>query len=103
MLLMERQNAALNIPLQQKNGVAHKAIHMVSAWASRLGVCFRQVKTKEKSNEITAIPELLDLLDLKGVIVTIDAIGCQKKIAGKITEKKIRLRVLAQGKPRKDA
>ena len=71
-----------------ENETKHKAIHMVSAWASRLGVCFGQIKTEEKSNEITAIPELLELLDLKGVIVTVDAIGCQKKIAGKITEKK---------------
>ena len=71
-----------------ENETEHKAIHMVSAWASRLGVCFGQIKTEEKSNEITAIPELLELLDLKGVIVTIDAMGCQKKIAGKITEKK---------------
>lgn len=70
------------------NGAAHKAIHMASAWASRLGMCFGQVKAEEKSNEITAVPEMLDLLDLKGVIVTIDAMGCQKKIAGKITEKK---------------
>ena len=54
----------------------------------QLGVCFGQIKTEEKSNEIAAIPELLDLLDLKGGIVTIDAMGCQKKIAGKITEKK---------------
>ena len=46
---------------------------MVSAWASRLGVCFGQIKTEEKSNEITEIPELLELLDLKGVIVTVDA------------------------------
>lgn len=68
-------------------GKRHKAIHMFSAWATRLGVCFGQVKTYEKSNEITAIPELLELLDLKGVIVTIDAMGCQKKIAEKITKK----------------
>lgn len=71
-----------------ENGTEHKAVHVVSAWASRLGVCFGQIKTEEKSNEITAIPELLELLDLKGVIVTIDAMGCQKKIAGKIAEKK---------------
>ena len=45
------------------------------------------MKTYEKSNEITAIPELLELLSLKGMIVTIDAMGCQKKIAQKITEK----------------
>ena len=60
---------------------------MVSAWATRLGVCFGQIKTNEKSNEITAIPKLLELLNLKGVILTIDAMGCQKKIAEKITEK----------------
>ena len=51
-------------------------------------MCFGQVKTEEKSNEITAIPELLDLLELKGMIVTIDAMGCQKKIVEKIVEKK---------------
>lgn len=65
----------------------NRAPHIVSAFASRLGVCFGQVKTEEKSNEITAIPRLLDLLDLKGVIVTIDAMGCQKGIARKISEK----------------
>ena len=52
-----------------------------------LGVCFGQVKTEEKSNEITAIPELLELLYLKGMIVTIDVMGCQKKITDKISEK----------------
>ena len=56
-------------------------------WATRLGVCFGQVKKYEKSNEITVIPELLELSDLKGVIVTIDAMGCQKRIAEKITKK----------------
>ena len=72
---------------QSGTGKSHKAVHMVSAWATRLGVCFGQVKTNEKSNEITAIPELLELLNLKGLILTIDAIGYQKKIAQKITEK----------------
>ena len=66
----------------------HKAAHVVSAWSHSLGVCFGQVKTEEKSNEITAIPELLELLYVKGMIVTIDAMGCQKKITDKITEKK---------------
>ena len=66
----------------------HKVAHVVSAWSHSLGVCFGQVKTEEKSNEITAIPELLDLLYVKGMIVTIDALGCQKKITDKITEKK---------------
>ena len=63
-----------------------KAIHMVSAWASVNSLVLSQVKTDEKSNEITAIPELLDLLCLKGCVVTIDAMGCQKVIAEKIVE-----------------
>lgn len=63
------------------------AIHMVSAWASANGVVLGQIKTDEKSNEITAIPELLGMLDIKGCIVTIDAMGCQKNIAEKIVEK----------------
>jgi predicted transposase YbfD/YdcC len=64
------------------------AIHMVSAWASESGLVFGQVKVAEKSNEITAIPELLDVLKLEGNIVTIDAMGCQVEIADKIIEKK---------------
>ncbi|WP_253728986.1 ISAs1 family transposase [Treponema sp. OMZ 857] len=71
-------SGALNMYRQAKIK-PHKAAHVVSAWAHSLGVCFGQVKTEEKSNEITAIPELLDLLDLKGMIITIDAMGCQKK------------------------
>ena len=59
---------------------------MVSAWASENGLTLGQVKTEEKSNEITAIPELLELLEVKGCIVTIDAMGCQKKIAAKIVD-----------------
>lgn len=61
------------------------AIHMVSAWVSTSGLCLGQLATEAKSNEITAIPKLLDLLDLKGVTVTIDAMGCQKEIAAQIT------------------
>ena len=64
-----------------------KAIHMVSAWANKSKMVLGQVRTEEKSNEITAIPNLLELLDIKGCIVTIDAMGCQKEIAKKITEK----------------
>lgn len=60
------------------------AIHMVSAFASRTGIVLGQEKVTEKSNEITAIPKLLDLLDLRGSIVTIDAMGTQKKIAKQI-------------------
>ncbi|RKZ35274.1 MAG: ISAs1 family transposase [Gammaproteobacteria bacterium] len=58
-----------------------KAIHMVSAWASKNYLVLGQVKTDDKSNEITAIPKLLLGLELKGCLVTIDAMGCQKKIA----------------------
>jgi predicted transposase YbfD/YdcC len=62
------------------------AIHMVSAWACQNGVVLGQQKTDTKSNEITAIPQLLDILELKGCIVTIDAMGCQRDIAKKIRE-----------------
>lgn len=62
-------------------------IHMVSAWANKAGLTLGQIKVDEKSNEITAIPELLDSLDVQDCIVTIDAMGTQKKIARKITEK----------------
>ncbi len=63
------------------------AIHMVNAFATENGVCLGQHKVYEKSNEITAIPELFQLLDISGCLVTIDAMGCQKKIAQKILEK----------------
>ena len=58
-----------------------QAIHLVSAWASANTMTLGQVKTGEKSNEITAIPQLLQMLELHGRIVTIDAMGCQKDIA----------------------
>ncbi len=61
-------------------------IHMVSAWACENNMVLGQVKVSEKSNEITAIPELLDILDLKGTTITIDAMGTQKDIAEKIIE-----------------
>jgi len=59
-------------------------VHMVSAWASDNGVVLGQLATDAKSNEITAIPKLLKMLDIKGLIVTIDAMGCQKEIAKQI-------------------
>ncbi len=62
------------------------AIHMVNAWCTQEGVSLGQLKTQKKSNEITAIPELLPLLHLKGAIVTIDAMGCQKKITQAIQD-----------------
>lgn len=64
------------------------AIHMVSAWSTANGVVLGQEKTAEKSNEITAIPELLNSLAIKGCIITIDAMGCQKDIAEQIVRQK---------------
>ena len=63
-----------------------KAMHMVNAWAVKNRLVLGQVKTDDKSNEITAIPELLKLIDVKGCVVTIDAMGCQKEIAKQIVE-----------------
>lgn len=60
------------------------AIHVVSAWAVRNRLILGQVKTDDKSNEITAIPELLKTLDIKGCVVTTDAMGCQKEIVRQI-------------------
>jgi predicted transposase YbfD/YdcC len=62
-------------------------LHLVSAWATQAHLCLGQVAVDGKSNEITAIPQLLDLLDLSGALVTIDAIGCQKAIAKKIVKR----------------
>jgi predicted transposase YbfD/YdcC len=63
------------------------AIHMVSAWACENRLILGQTKVDEKTNEITAIPELLKLLEISGCIVTIDAMGCQKEIAARVIEK----------------
>ena len=65
-----------------------KMLHIVSAWASNNRILLGQVKTAEKSNEITAIPELLDMINVEDSIVTIDAMGCQQEIAKKIVDKK---------------
>lgn len=67
-------------------GKGKGAIHMVSAWASQNRLVLGQQKVDDKSNEITAIPELLKVLDIHGCIVTIDAMGTQKAIAQQITE-----------------
>ncbi len=63
------------------------ALHVVSAWATQAHVSLGQVAVEGKGNEITAIPQLLELLDLHGALVTIDAIGCQKGIARKIRDR----------------
>lgn len=67
--------------------VGKSAIHMVSAWAQENSLVLGQTKCSERSNEITAIPELLRMLEVSGCIVTIDAMGCQREIAGAIVEK----------------
>ncbi len=68
----------------RKNGLG--ALHSVTVWASEFGLSLGQVACAEKSNEITAIPEVLKLVDLKGAIITIDAIGAQKAIAAEIID-----------------
>ena len=71
----------------QKKG-AKAPIHMVSAFAARQRLVLGQIKVAEKSNEIVAIPALLDMMMIEGAIVTIDAMGCQRDIAAKILDKK---------------
>jgi predicted transposase YbfD/YdcC len=68
----------------RKNGLG--AMHSVSLWASEFGLSLGPVACAEKSNEITAIPELLRLVDIKGAIITIDAMGAQKAIAAQIID-----------------
>lgn len=70
---------------QKKGGL--NPIHMVSAFAARQRLVLGQVKVAEKSNEIVAIPKLLDMLAIDGAIITIDAMGCQRAVAQKITDK----------------
>lgn len=75
------------------------ALHSVSVWASEYGLSLGQVACAEKSNEITAIPELLSLVDTKGAIVTIDAMGTQKAIAEQIVEGGCGLRAGVEAEP----
>jgi predicted transposase YbfD/YdcC len=70
-----------------KKGSPHSFVHIVSAWAATHHLTLGQLKVDGKSNEITAIPKLLDVLDVEGTIVTIDAMGCQTDIADKIVKK----------------
>jgi len=71
-----------------ERGQTRGAIHMVSAWATQNRLVLGQTKVNAKSNEITAIPELLKILTLEGSIVSIDAMGCQKEIAERIIAQK---------------
>lgn len=69
-----------------RQSAPNQYLHLVSAWATEANLTLGQVAVEEKSNEITAIPRLLELLDLKGAFVTIDAMGCQKEIARQIVD-----------------
>lgn len=71
-------------PLDRETGI--QALHLVSAWATEHRLVLGQLKVSERSNEITAIPALLELLDLSGCIITLDAMGTQKAIAKKICQ-----------------
>jgi predicted transposase YbfD/YdcC len=70
-----------------KKGTPHSFVHIVSAWAAKNHLTLGQLKVDGKSNEITAIPKLLDVIDIEGAVVTIDAMGCQTNIAEKIIKK----------------
>ena len=80
-----------------RGAARNKKIHLASAWESHQSLLLGQVKTKEKSNEITAIPALLDPLDIKGATITIDAAGCQTAIVEKIIEKKANYFIALKG------
>ena len=73
--------------VRRSGGKGQKPIHMVSAWANSQQMVLGQLATEEKSNEITAVPELLEMLDIAGCIITADAMSCQKEIVKKIVEK----------------
>ena len=82
----KKLRASADKAAQQKplNAGGKSPVHLVEAWCGALNLCLGQYKTSDKSNEITAIPALLDLLEIKGCVITIDAMGCQKKIAENI-------------------
>lgn len=73
--------------VRRSGGSDQKPIHMVSAWANQQQMVLGQLATEEKSNEIAAVPELLEMLDVTGCIITADAMSCQKEIAKEIAEK----------------
>jgi predicted transposase YbfD/YdcC len=84
---LSQEIVAIDGKTLRRSGARERSpIHMVSAWATENRLVLGQVAVEEKSNEITAIPELLKNLQLKGCIVTIDAMGCQKDIAQAISE-----------------
>ncbi len=85
-----------HLPITDKAS-GKSAIHMVSAWATANHISLGQVVVDAKSNEITAIPKLLELLEISGALVTIDAMGCQTEIAAKIVDAKADYCLAAKG------
>lgn len=89
--ITREKSEVINIDGKTIRGSANKehgAYHVVSAWLAENQITLGEIKTEEKSNEITAVPALLDMIDVEGSIVTADAMSCQKAITEKITEKK---------------
>lgn len=84
----ERPAVQIDGKTMRSTGRGEALVHLVGAWASEQGLALGQVAVEEKSNEIEAIPHLLDLLELKDTVVTIDAVGTQKTIARKIREQR---------------
>ena len=80
-----------------KSHGAKSAIHMVSAWACENNLVLGQIKVDEKSNEISAIPKLLEILAIEDSIITIDTMGCQKDIAETIIENDCQLHFSSKG------
>jgi len=74
--------------MRRSGSAKHGAYHVVSAWVAEYQITLGQIKTEDKSNEITAVPELLDTLDVEGSVITADAMSCQKAIVEKIADKK---------------
>lgn len=90
-LAIDVNNEIIAIDGKTLRGSGHRKsgkrpLHMVSAWASKQNLLLGQIATEEKSNEITAIPKLLKMIDIKGSTITIDAMGCQQKIAKTIID-----------------
>lgn len=92
MLRKNRPLEVINFDGQTSRGTADKrnglnGIHLLNAWSSDNGICIGQLKVEDKSNEITAIPELMEILDLEGTVITADALNTQKTVSEKAVEK----------------
>ncbi len=67
--------------IRGSKGQGKQAVHLVSAWSNQLGLVMGQERVDQKSNEITALPKLLKALEIKGCLITLETMGCQKKVA----------------------